>query len=271
MNHPLALSINIFLSLKSICHFPNQPKKKKKMKIAIKFSTSLSLLKPSFVANLFQILLSFPSYSFRCLKSQSITIARTSNTCLNPTWLLHLPLFLSLLFRPPLSHPLNLTWTLSTHFSLPPPCSGIVLLNLPTVWKPLLAHRTSQSLCRKKKKMGRHSCCLKQKLRKGLWSPEEDEKLFNHITRFGVGCWSSVPKLAGISLLGSFVVSPSLLFTSGLFEWDHIFVYDKCRATEVWEELQAEMDKLPEARLKERCVFARRRACDHWPPWYLGQ
>ncbi|KAJ4828479.1 hypothetical protein Tsubulata_040053 [Turnera subulata] len=45
--------------------------------------------------------------------------------------------------------------------------------------------------------MGRHSCCLKQKLRKGLWSPEEDEKLFNYITRFGVGCWSSVPKLAG--------------------------------------------------------------------------
>ncbi|KAF5732041.1 hypothetical protein HS088_TW18G00729 [Tripterygium wilfordii] len=25
--------------------------------------------------------------------------------------------------------------------------------------------------------MGRHSCCYKQKLRKGLWSPEEDEKL----------------------------------------------------------------------------------------------
>jgi transcription factor MYB, plant len=35
------------------------------------------------------------------------------------------------------------------------------------------------------------------KLRKGLWSPEEDEKLYNHIIRHGVGCWSSVPKLAG--------------------------------------------------------------------------
>ncbi|XP_028798102.1 transcription factor MYB86-like [Neltuma alba] len=50
--------------------------------------------------------------------------------------------------------------------------------------------------------MGRHSCCAKQKLRKGLWSPEEDEKLFNHITRFGVGCWSSVPKLAGLQRCG---------------------------------------------------------------------
>uniref|UniRef100_A0A803L8G8 Uncharacterized protein n=1 Tax=Chenopodium quinoa TaxID=63459 RepID=A0A803L8G8_CHEQI len=46
--------------------------------------------------------------------------------------------------------------------------------------------------------MGRHSCCAKQKLKKGLWSPEEDEKLYNHITRFGVGCWSSVPKLADL-------------------------------------------------------------------------
>ncbi|XP_058088300.1 transcription factor MYB86-like isoform X2 [Magnolia sinica] len=50
--------------------------------------------------------------------------------------------------------------------------------------------------------MGRHSCCLKEKLRKGLWSPEEDEKLYNHITRFGVGCWSAVPKQAGLQRCG---------------------------------------------------------------------
>ncbi|KAG1366266.1 transcription factor MYB8-like [Cocos nucifera] len=34
--------------------------------------------------------------------------------------------------------------------------------------------------------MGRHPCCTEQKVRKGLWSPEEDEKLYNHITRFGL-------------------------------------------------------------------------------------
>ncbi|RWV84864.1 hypothetical protein GW17_00053391 [Ensete ventricosum] len=45
--------------------------------------------------------------------------------------------------------------------------------------------------------MGRQSCCYKQKLRKGLWSPEEDEKLMRHITKYGHGCWSSVPKQAG--------------------------------------------------------------------------
>nr|URY18967.1 MYB protein [Zanthoxylum bungeanum] len=50
--------------------------------------------------------------------------------------------------------------------------------------------------------MGRHSCSEKQKLRKGLWSPEEDEKLYNYITRFGVACWSSVPKLAGLQRCG---------------------------------------------------------------------
>nr|WNH14546.1 MYB61 [Betula platyphylla] len=50
--------------------------------------------------------------------------------------------------------------------------------------------------------MGRHSCCYKQKLRKGLWSPEEDEKLLNYITKQGHGCWSSVPKLAGLQRCG---------------------------------------------------------------------
>ncbi|KAK9136515.1 hypothetical protein Sjap_007109 [Stephania japonica] len=50
--------------------------------------------------------------------------------------------------------------------------------------------------------MGRHSCCYKQKLRKGLWSPEEDEKLLRHITKYGHGCWSSVPKLAGLQRCG---------------------------------------------------------------------
>ncbi|KAJ4808057.1 MYB transcription factor [Rhynchospora pubera] len=52
--------------------------------------------------------------------------------------------------------------------------------------------------------MGHQSCnsAPKQKLRKGLWSPEEDEKLYNHIIRYGVGCWSSVPKLAGLQRCG---------------------------------------------------------------------
>ncbi|GLJ56124.1 hypothetical protein SUGI_1204880 [Cryptomeria japonica] len=48
----------------------------------------------------------------------------------------------------------------------------------------------------------RHSCCHKQKLKKGLWSPEEDEKLMQYITKHGHGRWSSVPKLAGLERCG---------------------------------------------------------------------
>lgn len=47
-----------------------------------------------------------------------------------------------------------------------------------------------------KNSMGHH-CCGKQKVKRGLWSPEEDEKLIKHLATHGHGCWSSVPKLAG--------------------------------------------------------------------------
>nr|XP_043637833.1 transcription factor MYB8-like [Erigeron canadensis] len=41
-----------------------------------------------------------------------------------------------------------------------------------------------------------------KKIKKGLWSPEEDEKLYTYITKFGVGSWSSVPQLAGLQRCG---------------------------------------------------------------------
>ncbi|XP_057510082.1 myb-related protein 308-like [Actinidia eriantha] len=47
-----------------------------------------------------------------------------------------------------------------------------------------------------------HHCCSKQKVKRGLWSPEEDDKLIKHITSHGHGCWSSVPKLAGLQRCG---------------------------------------------------------------------
>ncbi|XP_066314394.1 myb-related protein Hv33-like [Miscanthus floridulus] len=50
--------------------------------------------------------------------------------------------------------------------------------------------------------MGREAAATRPKLRRGLWSPEEDEKLYNHIIRYGVGCWSSVAKLAGLERCG---------------------------------------------------------------------
>ncbi|KAL7131369.1 hypothetical protein ABFS83_13G193000 [Erythranthe nasuta] len=50
--------------------------------------------------------------------------------------------------------------------------------------------------------MVHHQCCSKEKVKRGLWSPEEDEKLVSHITAHGHGCWSSVPKLAGLERCG---------------------------------------------------------------------
>lgn len=47
-----------------------------------------------------------------------------------------------------------------------------------------------------------HRCCSKQKVKRGLWSPEEDERLLKHITEHGHGSWSSVPKLAGLLRCG---------------------------------------------------------------------
>ncbi|XP_073027271.1 uncharacterized protein [Primulina eburnea] len=50
--------------------------------------------------------------------------------------------------------------------------------------------------------MVHHSCCNKQKVKRGLWSPEEDEKLIKYVSNYGHGCWSSVPRLAGLQRCG---------------------------------------------------------------------
>ncbi|XP_004515699.1 transcription factor LAF1-like [Cicer arietinum] len=42
----------------------------------------------------------------------------------------------------------------------------------------------------------------KPKYRKGLWSPEEDNKLRNYILKYGHNCWSSVPIKAGLQRNG---------------------------------------------------------------------
>jgi len=56
--------------------------------------------------------------------------------------------------------------------------------------------------------MARRTSGPKKKLRRGLWSPEEDEKLMNHIAKYGHGRWSSVPKLAGTAALCAIIQTP---------------------------------------------------------------
>nr|AGN52097.1 MYB-related transcription factor [Salvia miltiorrhiza]AGN52207.1 MYB-related transcription factor [Salvia miltiorrhiza] len=50
--------------------------------------------------------------------------------------------------------------------------------------------------------MGRAPCCDKKGLKKGPWTPEEDEKLVEYIKKHGQGSWRSLPKLAGLLRCG---------------------------------------------------------------------
>ncbi|KAF3448612.1 hypothetical protein FNV43_RR09325 [Rhamnella rubrinervis] len=50
--------------------------------------------------------------------------------------------------------------------------------------------------------MGHHYCCKQRKVKRGLWSPEEDEKLISYINTNGYGCWSQVPEQAGLQRCG---------------------------------------------------------------------
>ncbi|XP_010273109.1 PREDICTED: transcription factor LAF1-like [Nelumbo nucifera] len=51
--------------------------------------------------------------------------------------------------------------------------------------------------------MGCKSCDKpKPKHRKGLWSPEEDQRLRNYVLQHGHGCWSTVPIKAGLQRNG---------------------------------------------------------------------
>ncbi|XP_057780654.1 transcription factor MYB17-like [Salvia miltiorrhiza] len=50
--------------------------------------------------------------------------------------------------------------------------------------------------------MGRAPCCEKKGLKKGPWTPEEDDKLVDYIDKHGHGSWRSLPKLAGLLRCG---------------------------------------------------------------------
>ncbi|KAJ8900647.1 hypothetical protein K2173_025424 [Erythroxylum novogranatense] len=50
--------------------------------------------------------------------------------------------------------------------------------------------------------MGRTPCCEKKGLKKGPWTPEEDEVLVSYIKKNGHGSWRSLPKLAGLLRCG---------------------------------------------------------------------
>ncbi|KAG4134744.1 hypothetical protein ERO13_D08G175900v2 [Gossypium hirsutum] len=51
--------------------------------------------------------------------------------------------------------------------------------------------------------MGRSPCCAEDaNLKKGPWTPEEDQKLVDCINKHGHGSWRALPKLAGLNRCG---------------------------------------------------------------------
>ncbi|XWS49272.1 hypothetical protein CRYUN_Cryun13aG0149800 [Craigia yunnanensis] len=51
--------------------------------------------------------------------------------------------------------------------------------------------------------MGRSPCCAEDaNLKKGPWTPEEDQKLVDYINKHGQGSWRALPKLAGLNRCG---------------------------------------------------------------------
>lgn len=46
--------------------------------------------------------------------------------------------------------------------------------------------------------MGRSPCCDENGLKKGPWTPEEDQKLVDYIDKHGHGSWRALPKLSGL-------------------------------------------------------------------------
>lgn len=49
--------------------------------------------------------------------------------------------------------------------------------------------------------MGRAPCCDKTKVKRGPWSPDEDDTLKSHIKKYGTGGnWIALPQKAGLSL-----------------------------------------------------------------------
>ncbi|THU47031.1 hypothetical protein C4D60_Mb09t11210 [Musa balbisiana] len=50
--------------------------------------------------------------------------------------------------------------------------------------------------------MARPPCCAKNGLKKGPWTPEEDQKLIDYIQKHGQGNWRTVPGKAGLARCG---------------------------------------------------------------------
>lgn len=62
----------------------------------------------------------------------------------------------------------------------------------------------------RRKKMGRIPCCEKDNVKRGQWTPEEDNKLSSYIAQHGTRNWRLIPKNAGLLLCSDVILKRQL-------------------------------------------------------------
>lgn len=61
--------------------------------------------------------------------------------------------------------------------------------------------------------MGKAPCCEKHGVKRGAWTPEEDQALVDYIKEHGHGSWRTLPKHAGALSYYSFFFSSLFLLS----------------------------------------------------------
>ena len=91
--------------------------------------------------------------------------------------------------------------------------------------------------------MGRAPCCDKNGLKKGPWTPEEDQKLIDYIQKNGHGNWRTLPSNAGILVFHyiCFLLLLNYVFFYVLTLGFYVF-FRTFRTPKMWEELSFKMD-----------------------------
>ena len=77
------------------------------------------------------------------------------------------------------------------------PCLLLILLYLSSSPSALSCQLDFRTITHHTALMGRSPCCEKIGLKKGPWTPEEDQKLLVYIEEHGHGSWRSLPAKAG--------------------------------------------------------------------------
>lgn len=84
----------------------------------------------------------------------------------------------------------------------PSVAGGIHDFRFTLIWRDLSDDRDQQHSGQGLNDMGRAPCCDENGLKKGPWTPEEDQKLVDYIQKHGHGSWRALPKNAGLLRCG---------------------------------------------------------------------